>query len=68
MTTQAGNATAKRLDVLQGTLDMLILKTVSLAPLRGYRILLRIEQISGSQPETQQGSLYPALHRLEHQA
>ena len=58
---------AKRLDVLQGTVDMLILKTVSLAALHGYRILLRIEQISGSR-ETQQGSLYPALHRLEHQA
>jgi PadR family transcriptional regulator PadR len=57
----------KRLDVLQGTLDMLILKTVSLGALHGYGILLRIEQISGSRLEIQQGSLYPALYRLEHQ-
>jgi PadR family transcriptional regulator PadR len=56
----------KRLDVLQGTLDMLILKTVSLGALHGYGILLRIEQISGSRLEIQQGSLYPALYRLEH--
>ena len=54
---------AKRLDVLQGTLDMLILKTVSLAPLHGYGILLRIQQISGSRLEIQQGSPYPALYR-----
>ena len=46
---------------------MLILKTVSLAPLHGYGILLRIQQISGSRLEIQQGSLYPALYRLEHQ-
>jgi PadR family transcriptional regulator, regulatory protein PadR len=52
--------------VLQGTLDMLILKTVSLGALHGYGILLRIEQISGSRLEIQQGSLYPALYRLEH--
>jgi PadR family transcriptional regulator, regulatory protein PadR len=56
----------KRLDVLQGTLDILILKTVSLGALHGYGILLRIEQISGSRLEIQQGSLYPALYRLEH--
>ena len=58
---------AKHLDLLQGTLDMLILKAVSLGPLHGYGILLRIQQISGDRLEIQQGSLYPALYRLEHQ-
>jgi len=57
----------KQLDLLQGTLDMLILKAVSLGPLHGYGVLLRIQQISGEQLEIQQGSLYPALYRLEHQ-
>ena len=57
----------KRIDLLQGTLDMLILKAVSLGPLHGYGVLLRIQQISGEQLEIQQGSLYPALYRLEHQ-
>ena len=57
----------KQLDVLQGTLDMLILKAVSLEPLHGYGILLRIQQISKGRLEIQQGSLYPALYRLEHQ-
>lgn len=55
------------LDLLQGTLDMLILKAVSLGPLHGYGVLLRIQQISNDQLEIQQGSLYPALYRLEHQ-
>ncbi|WP_446745515.1 PadR family transcriptional regulator [Silvibacterium acidisoli] len=54
------------MDLLQGTLDMLILKAVSLGPLHGYGVLLRIQQISGQQLEIQQGSLYPALYRLEH--
>ena len=58
---------AKQVDLLQGTLDMLILKAVSLGPLHGYGVLLRIQQISGEQLEIQQGSLYPALYRLEHQ-
>lgn len=58
---------AKQLDLIQGTLDMLILKAVSLGPLHGYGVLLRIQQISGEQLEIQQGSLYPALYRLEHQ-
>jgi transcriptional regulator len=58
---------AKPLDLLQGTLDMLILKAVSLGPLHGYGVLLRIQQISNDQLEIQQGSLYPALYRLEHQ-
>jgi len=57
----------KQLDLLQGTLDMLILKAVSLGPLHGYGVLLRIEQVSGGQLDIQQGSLYPALYRLEHQ-
>jgi transcriptional regulator len=54
-------------DVLQGTLDMLILKALSLGPLHGYGVLLRIQQISGEELIVQQGSLYPALYRLEHQ-
>lgn len=56
-----------QLDLMQGTLDMLILKAVSLGPLHGYGVLLRIQQISGEQLAIQQGSLYPALYRLEHQ-
>jgi len=57
----------KQIELLQGTLDMLILKAVSLGPLHGYGVLLRIEQISGGRLEIQQGSLYPALYRLEDQ-
>ena len=57
----------KQLDLLQGTLDMLILKAVSLGPLHGYGVLLRIQQISKDRLGIQQGSLYPALYRLEHQ-
>ena len=57
----------KQLDLLQGTLDMLILKAVSLGPFHGYGILLRIQQISKGRLEIQQGSLYPALYRLEDQ-
>jgi PadR family transcriptional regulator PadR len=57
----------KQVDLLQGTLDMLILKAVSLGPLHGYGVLLRIQQISRDRLEIQQGSLYPALYRLEHQ-
>jgi len=56
-----------QLELLQGTLDMLILKAVSLGPLHGYGILLRIQQISRDRLEVPQGSLYPALYRLEHQ-
>jgi PadR family transcriptional regulator len=58
---------AKPADLIQGTLDMLILKAVSLGPLHGYGVLLRIGQISRNRLEIQQGSLYPALYRLEHQ-
>src|ERR1051325_1546598 len=54
-------------ELLPGTLDMLILKSVSLRPLHGYGVLLRIQQISGDALEIPQGSLYPALYRLEHQ-
>ena len=58
---------AKTAELLPGTLDMLILKAVSLAPLHGYGVLLRIRQISGNALDIPQGSLYPALYRLEHQ-
>ncbi len=54
-------------EVLQGTLDLLILKAISLGPLHGYGVLLRIQQVSGDRLQIQQGSLYPALARLEHQ-
>ena len=54
-------------EVLQGTLDMLILKTVSVEPMHGYGILLRIQHFSHAALEIQQGSLYPAVYRLEHQ-
>src|SRR5471030_3237410 len=57
----------KGIDLLQGTLDLMILKAVSLGPLHGYGVLLRIQQISGKELVIQQGSLYPALYRLEHQ-
>ena len=56
----------KQVDILQGTPDMLILKAVSLGPLHGYGILLRIQQISKDALQIPQGSLYPALYRLEH--
>jgi len=57
----------RQLELLQGTLGMLILKAVSLGPLHGYGVLLRIQEISKDRLEIQQGSLYPALYRLEHQ-
>jgi len=53
-------------DLLPGTLDLLILKAVSLGDVHGYGVLLRIEQISHGALEIQQGALYPALYRLEH--
>jgi PadR family transcriptional regulator PadR len=56
-----------RAEILPGTLDLLILKAVSLGPKHGYGILLRIEQISGQALSIEQGALYPALYRLEHQ-
>jgi transcriptional regulator len=57
----------KAAELLPGTLDMLILKAVSLKPLHGYGVLQRIQQISGDALQVPQGSLYPALYRLEHQ-
>ena len=54
-------------DLLPGTLDLLILKAVSLGKLHGYGVLLRLEQISGGALHIQQGALYPALYRLEQQ-
>jgi PadR family transcriptional regulator, regulatory protein PadR len=54
-------------ELLPGTLDLLILKAVSLGKLHGYGVLLRIEQISGGAFQIQQGALYPGLYRLEHQ-
>ena len=58
---------AKDAELLPGTLDVLILKAVSLGSLHGYGVLLRIQQISGEALSVPQGSLYPALYRLEHQ-
>jgi transcriptional regulator len=54
-------------DLVQGTLDLLILKTISLEPMHGWAIAKRIQQVSGEVLQVQQGSLYPALHRLEQQ-
>jgi transcriptional regulator len=53
-------------DLLQGTLDLLILKTLALEPMHGWGISQRIQQISKDVLQVQQGSLYPALHRLEY--
>ena len=58
----------QQLELLQGTLDMLILKAVSLGSFDGYGILLRIQHSSKDRLEIQQGSLYPARYRLEHQS
>jgi PadR family transcriptional regulator PadR len=54
-------------DLIQGTLDLLILRTIALEPMHGWAIAQRIQQISDESLRVQQGSLYPALHRLEHQ-
>ena len=59
---------AKPTDFVQGTLDLLILKTISLEPKHGWAIAKRIQQVSQDALQIQQGSLYPALHRLEQQA
>jgi len=59
--------TENRTDLLQGTLDLLILKTLALEPMHGFGIARRISQISREVLQVQQGSLYPALHRLEGQ-
>jgi transcriptional regulator len=55
-------------DLVQGTLDLLILKTIANEPMHGWAIAKRIQQLSGEVLQVQQGSLYPALHRLEQQA
>ena len=55
----------QKADLLQGTLDMLILKAVSLSPLHGYGIIQRIRQMSDEMLDVEQGSLYPALYRIE---
>lgn len=52
-------------ELLKGTLDLMILKTLALEPLHGYGVLVRLQQMSGQRLEIQQGSLYPALYRLE---
>lgn len=57
----------KPTDLVQGTLDLLILKTLSLQPMNGWAVAKRIAQASKDTLQVQQGSLYPALHRLEHQ-
>ena len=57
--------TLPKSDLPQGTLDLLILKVVALGPLHGYAIIQRLQQISRDVVQVQQGSLYPALHRLE---
>ncbi len=57
----------KPTDLVQGTLDLLILKTIALEPMNGWAIAKRIVQVSRDVLQVQQGSLYPALHRLEHQ-
>jgi transcriptional regulator len=58
---------AEKAQLLPGTLDLLILKAVSLGPLHGYGVLLRIEQVTGGALTIEQGALYPALYRLESQ-
>lgn len=57
--------THQKADLLQGTLDMLILKALSLGALHGYGVIQRIRQMSGEMLEVEQGSLYPALYRIE---
>jgi PadR family transcriptional regulator PadR len=57
--------TKPRADLLQGTLDLLILKALSLGPLHGYGIIQRLRQLSGELLSVEQGSLYPALYRIE---
>ena len=62
-----GDGVSDQTDLIQGTLDLLILRTIALEPMHGWAIAQRIQQISDELLRVQQGSLYPALHRLEHQ-
>jgi PadR family transcriptional regulator, regulatory protein PadR len=59
--------TDDKFDLPQGTLDLLIMRVVALGPIHGYAVAKRIQQISRDALQVQQGSLYPALHRLEYQ-
>lgn len=59
------SVTETRTELLQGTLDMLILKTLTLGPLHGYDIVRRIQQVSDDVLQVEEGSLYPSLHRME---
>jgi PadR family transcriptional regulator, regulatory protein PadR len=56
-----------QIDLLQGTLDLLVLKSLALGPMHGFGVSIRIQQLSKDALQVQQGSLYPALHRLEQQ-
>ena len=67
MTKTRGTFNKAKADLLQGTLDMLILKTLALEPTHGWGITQRLQQISGGTFNVNQGSLYPALYRLEQQ-
>ena len=60
--------TAPKADLLQGTLDLLILKSLTLGPLHGYGVIQRIRQMSGEMLFVEQGALYPALYRIEQKA
>jgi transcriptional regulator len=62
-----GDGVSDQTDVLQGTLDLLIMRMIALQPMHGWAIAQRIQQVSDDLLRVQQGSLYPALHRLEHQ-
>jgi PadR family transcriptional regulator, regulatory protein PadR len=64
---RGGTAMTKPSDLVQGTLDLLILKIISLQPMHGWAIAQRIRQISSDVLRVNQSALYPALHRLEHQ-
>jgi PadR family transcriptional regulator PadR len=68
MTKVEASMTSPKSDIPQGTLDLLILQVVTLGPLHGYAIAQRLQQISRDVLQVQQGTLYPALHRLENRA
>ncbi len=65
MVWEASFVTETRAELLQGTLDMLILKTLSVGPMHGYSIVRRIQQVSDDVLQVEEGSLYPSLHRME---